>query len=268
MVAAGERPRRFASALGAALLTLSSSAALAGAWTEPQGDGLLIESLFGWTGYGAPWGGNPAVKQNRADAETYVEYGVTNQLTIFGQTALERYSLSPPTRSLYAGLDYSDVGLRTKLWSTGAWVFSGETTLFVPGAHDPASPAQAGNTGGAGEARALAGYNLAVGSIPAFVDAELGYRLRTAGPPDEWHGDLTFGLKPTPRFMLLLQDFTIVSMASTNRNFPAWRNSVVEASLVIALDAEWSVQFGFFASVLAVKTNTERGAALGVWRRF
>ena len=99
MVAAGERPRRFASALGAALLTLSSPAALAGAWTEPQGDGLLIESLFGWTGYGAPWGGNPAVKQNRADAETYVEYGVTNQLTIFGQTALERYSLSPPTRS-------------------------------------------------------------------------------------------------------------------------------------------------------------------------
>ena len=268
MVAGGERPARFASALGAALLTLSSPAAQAGAWTEPQGDGLLIESLFGWTGYGAPWGGNPAVKQNRADAETYVEYGVTNQLTIFGQTALERYSLSPPQPSLYTGLDYSDLGLRAKLWSTGAWVFSGETTLFLPGAYDPASPAQAGDTGGAGEARALVGYNLAVGSIPAFLDAELGYRLRTAGPPDEWHGDLTFGLKPTQRIMLLLQDFTIVSMASANRDFPAWRNSVVEASLVIALDAEWSLQFGLFASVLAVRTNTERGAALAVWRKF
>ena len=68
--------------------------------------------------------------------------------------------------------------------------------------------------------------------------------------------------------MLLLQDFTIVSMASTNRDFPAWRTSVVEASLVIALDAEWSLQFGLFASVLAVKTNTERGAALAVWRKF
>ena len=142
-------PRRFASALGAALLTLSSPAARAGAWTEPQGDGLLIETLFGWTGEGAPWGGNPAVKQNRADAETYVEYGVTNQLTIFGQTALERYSLSPPTPNVYTGLDYSDIGLRAKLWSTGAWVFSGETTAFVPGAYDPAPPAQAGDTGGA-----------------------------------------------------------------------------------------------------------------------
>jgi hypothetical protein len=191
-----------------------------------------------------------------------------NELTIFGQTALERYALSPPTPSDYAGLDYSDLGLRAKLWSTGAWVFSGEATLFLPGAYDPASPAQAGNTGGAGEARALAGYNLAVGSIPAFLDVELGYRLRTAGPPDEWHGDLTFGLKPTPKSMVLVQDFTTYSRASANRDFPAWRNSVVEASVVIALDAAWSLQFGLFASVLAVKTNTERGVALAVWRKF
>jgi protein XagA len=147
-------------------------------------------------------------------------------------------------------------------------VFSGEAIVFAPGAYNPAAPAQAGDTGWAGEGRLLAGANFAVGGWPGFFDAGLGYRLRTAGPPDEWHADLTVGLKPAPGVMLMLQDFTTVSTASANQNFPAWRSSVAEASLVVPLVDRWSIQFGLFTSVLAVKTNTERGAALSVWRTF
>ena len=269
MVASGSRRSRAAGATAAFALALGAPAtALAGAWTEPQGSGLLIETLFGWEGQGAPWGGNPAVKQDRVEAQTYVEYGVTNELTIFGQTALERYALSHPTENVYSGFDYSDLGLRAKLWSTGEWVFSGEATLFVPGAANGAEPAQAGDTGGAGEARLLAGTNLTIGATHAFFDAEAGWRLRTGGPPNEWHADLTLGLKPAPGVMLMLQDFTTVSGASVNRSFPAWRTSVVEASLVLPLDSPWSVQIGVFASVWAVKTNTQRGVALSVWRTF
>ncbi len=255
-------------ACACALIVGAPAVAWAGAWTLPGGSGLLIETLFGWTGDGAPWGGNPAVKQQRADAQTYVEYGLNDDVTVFGQMALERYALGPPTPNTYTGFDYSAAGVRAKLWSTGEWVFSGETTVFVPGAGNAAAAAQAGNTGGAGEARLLAGTNFSFGQWPGFVDAELGYRLRTAGPPDEWHGDVTVGLKPAPGFILLLQDFTTVSTASTNREFPAWRSSVIEASLVVPLVDRWSVQIGGFTSVLAVKTNTERGAALSVWRRF
>jgi hypothetical protein len=156
VVASGSRRSRAAGAAVALALTLGApAAALAGAWTEPQGSGLLIETLFGWVGQGAPWGGNPAVKQDRLEAQTYVEYGVTDRLTIFGQTALERYALSHPTQNVYSGFDYSELGLRAKLWSTGEWVFSGEATLFVPGAYNGAEPAQEGDTGGAGEARLL-----------------------------------------------------------------------------------------------------------------
>jgi len=68
--------------------------------------------------------------------------------------------------------------------------------------------------------------------------------------------------------MLTIQDFTTVSTAAVNRSFPAWRTSVVEASIVIAIYDRWSVQFGLFTSVLAVKTNTQHGVALAVWRTF
>jgi protein XagA len=269
LIAAGRRLGRSRGCAGAiALIVAAPAAALAGAWTLPQGSGLLIETLYGWTGYGLPFGGTPAVPQTKVEAQTYFEYGFTDRLTIFGQFSLEHYALGAPTSDVYNGLDYSSVGLRAKLWSTGEWVFSGEAIGYAPGARDSTQPAQAGNTGGAGEARLLAGTNFTLWSTPGFVDAQIGYRLRTAGPPDEWHGDLTIGLKFTPRIMLMLQDFTTVSAASTNPGFPAWRSSVVEASVVYALDDKWSVQFGLFASVWAVKTNTQRGAALSVWRRF
>jgi hypothetical protein len=146
----------------------------------------------------SPWGGNPPVSQSRFDAQTYVQYGLTDSLTVFGQTAFEHYALGQPTPDTYDGLDYSDIGLRAKLWSTGDWVFSGEAAAFISGAHDAKAPAEEGNTGWAGEARLNAGTNFKAGSTPGFIDAELGYRLRTQGPPNEWHGDLTVRFQVHP----------------------------------------------------------------------
>ena len=241
---------------------------MAGAWTLPEGTGQIIETFYGWGGDGAPWGGEPGVQQWRGEAQTYMQYGITDQLTIFGETALERYVLSQPQSSSYTGLDYSDIGLRQRLWSSGEWVVSGEATLFLPGAYSPSSPAQAGNTGGAGEGRLLVGTNYALGVAQGFIDLEGAYRIRTAGPPDEWHGDATVGLKLPWGAMLLAQDFTTISVASRNRDFPGWRSSVAEISLVLPPIWRWRVQLGWFQTVLAVKTNTERGVSRGLLAGF
>jgi hypothetical protein len=73
VVASSSGVQRAAGAAIAFAIGLAPVAARAGAWTEPQGSGLLIETLFGWVAAGSPWGDNPAVKQNREDAQTYVE---------------------------------------------------------------------------------------------------------------------------------------------------------------------------------------------------
>jgi len=281
MVLARAGPNRWWAAAGAvAFIAGAPVGAFAGAWTLPQGTGQLIETLYGWTGFGPPWGGNPPANQSRFDAQTYVQFGLTDSLTAFGETAFEHYAIGEPTPNTYNGLDYSGLGLRQKLWSTGEWIFSGEATVFIPGAHDSKAPAQEGNTGWAGEARLNAVRNFAtpaipgfawfpgLGSIPGFLDAEVAYRLRTEGPPDEWHGDLTVGFKFTPKIMLMLQDFTTISMSTKNPTFPAWRQSVVEASVVYALTDKWSLQAGVFSTVWTVKTNTEHGVTVAVWRSF
>jgi hypothetical protein len=262
-------PNRWWAAAGAlAFIAGAPTAAFAGAWTMPQGTGQLIATLYGWTGFGPPWGGNPPANQSRFDAQTYVQFGLTDSLTVYGETAFKHYAIGQPNPNTYNGLDYSGLGLRQKLWSTGEWIFSGEATVFIPGAHDSKAPAQEGNTGWAGEARLNAGRNFALRWVPGFLDAEVAYRLRTEGPPDEWHGDLTVGFKFTPKIMLMLQDFTTVSMSTKDPTFPAWRQSVVEASVVYALNDKWSLQVGVFSTVWTVKTNSERGAVLAVWRNF
>ena len=268
-------PNRWWPAAGAlAFIVGAPTGAFAGAWTLPQGTGQLITTFYGWTGFGPPWGGNPPANQSRFDAQTYVQYGLTDSLTVYGETAFEHYAIGQPTPDTYNGLDYSGLGLRQKLWSTGEWIFSGEATAFIPGAHDSKAPAEEGNTGWAGEARLNAGRNFTVpwvpflGSVPGFVDAELAYRLRTEGPPDEWHGDFTVGFKFTPKIMLMLQDYTTVSMWTKDPTFPAWRQSVVEASVVYALTDKWSLQVGLFSTVWTVKTNSQHGAAIAVWRNF
>ena len=269
MVLARAGPIRGWAAAGAlALIVGASTSAFGGAWTLPQGTGQLIATLYGWTGFGPPWGGNPPTNQTRFDAQTYVQYGLTDSVTAFGETALEHYALGEPTPNTYNGLDYSGVGLRAKLWSTGEWIFSGEATAFIPGARNSTAPAQEGNTGGAAEVRLNVGRNFTLFGIPSFLDAEAAYRLRTAGPPDEWHGDLTVGFKFTPKIMLMLQEYTTVSMSTNNPTFPSWRQSVVEGSLVYALDDKWSLQLGVFSTVWKVRTNSERGAAIAVWRNF
>ena len=128
------RAGRFQRAICAACaIALAPTCAEAGAWTEPEGEGLMIATLWGWTGVGSPWGGNPAVNENRAELQLFGEYGLSDAWTVFGQMGIENYSLSQPETSRYAGLDYSDVGVRAKLWTSGQWVFSGEATFFMPG---------------------------------------------------------------------------------------------------------------------------------------
>jgi protein XagA len=259
---------RGAFAAGVVLALLAPAAALAGAWTYPTGQGQIIETLFGWAGEGPPYGGAAGQSESRVEAQTYVEYGLGDRLTVVGQTALERYELTGPPADVYRGLDYSSIGLRANLWSNDAVVISAQATAFVPGAHDSSRPAQAGDTGGAGEARALVGYNFSFFSTPAFLDAEAAYRLRCAGPPNEWHFDVTLGLEPNARVMWLLQSYNTISPWSSSPIFPAWSSYAVQLSIVYALDEHWSVQAGAFTTVATVETNSQRGLLAAIWRKF
>ncbi len=249
-------------------LTVAPTAALAGAWTMPQGQGLIIETLSGWTGAGEPYGGSPAPRENKIESQTYAEYGLTDGLTFVGQMSVERYAFGPPTKDVFFGFDYSGAGLRARLWSDDAWVFSLEASAYVSGARDATRPAQDGNTAPDADARAELGRNLTLFGSPAFIDAQAGYRFRTAGPPGEWHGDLTLGVNWTARTQILMQTFNTVSNGAGAPGFVPWESHKGQLSVVYALNENWSVQIGGFATLYRRNTDSEYGGLVAVWRRF
>jgi hypothetical protein len=249
---------------------MSPHAAQAGAWTMPQGQGQLIQTFSGWLGAGWASPGLSAPAENKIETQTYLEYGLSDRLTFVGQGSYERFALSNPTPDRYVGFDYSGAGLRARLWSNDAWVFSLEASAFVTGARDRNRPAQAGGAGlgPVAETRALLGGNLTLCGAPAFVDAELGYRLRRGGPPSEFHADLTLGIDLTARAQALAQLFNAVSNGAGGVGFPAWRGHVGQLSLVYALTENWDIQLGGFATLQRRNTNSEYGALVALWRRF
>jgi hypothetical protein len=245
------------------------AAALAGAWTWPEGTGQAILSFDagegdygGWTPTGA------AARETRLTASLDVEYGLKDWLTAFVRGGLEDYAIAAPVADSYRGLDYSAAGLRARLFSSQSLVWSVEGTALVPGADDPLRPAQAGATGFDSDWRTLVGSNFALGSWPSFFDASLGYRTRAAGPPDEWRADLTLGVHPRQDVTIMLQSFNAVSDGSRAPRFPAEQTMIVEPSLVYDLDKNWSLQAGIYATPRARNANREAGAVVALWRRF
>ena len=92
------------------------AAALAGAWTWPEGTGQAILSFDagegdygGWTPTGA------AARETRLTASLDVEYGLKDWLTAFVRGGLEDYAIAAPVADSYRGLDYSAAGLRARM---------------------------------------------------------------------------------------------------------------------------------------------------------
>jgi len=251
--------------LALALAACGPSAAQAGAWTLPQGQGEVIQTMFGWIGWGSPLrnGG----REDKIESQAYVQYGWTDRLTVIGALSVERYALSAP-HDVYGGLDTTGAGLRARLWSNDDWTFALEATAFYGGASNASRPAQAGGAGPAADARALLGHNLTLFGLPAFADAEAGYRLRTQGPPSEWRADLTLGVDWTPKAQVLFQTFNTISQGKGYNGFPAWEAHKGEVSVVFALDEKWSVQLGGFSTIFRRNAVSEYGAVVGVWRKF
>ena len=259
---------RFGRGLALAACALAPTAAHAGAWTEPQGQGQIIETLFGWLGAGNPYGGSGAPREYKIGTQTYFEYGLWDRLSLVGDIAAMRYELGAPSADRFTGFDYSGGGLRARLWSDDIWVLSLEASGYVSGARDATRPAQDGNTGPEEDVRGLLGRNLTLFGMPAFFDAEAGYRFRTLGPPGEWRGDLTLGVAWTPRSQILMQSFNVISNGAGAPGFLQWESHKGQLSLVYALDQHWSVQAGGFGTLYRRNMNSEYGALLAVWRKF
>jgi protein XagA len=106
-------------------------------------------------------------------------------------------------------------------------------------------------------------------NIPAFVDFQTAYRWRGGSKTDEVRFDATFGIRPLPHLLLMLQSFNNAAVDQDKR-FGSKRvtQHKVQASAVYDVNERWAVQGGVFSSVKGKESLRERGVLLAVWRKL
>jgi protein XagA len=174
---------------------------------------------------------------------------------------------NPPPGQSYNGLGESEIAARVGLFRSDTSVLSFQAGLRSPGGSfaDSLGPFEVRRAASL-DVRGLAGHNVVVAGMDGFVEAQAGYRFYAAGQPGEWRIDLTMGLRPWPRLLVMLQSFTSIVNGSLQFGHVSWTK--LQPSLVYDIAPQWSVQIGGFITVAGINAGRELGPTAGVWYRF
>lgn len=276
-------------------LFMSADICGAGAWTQSKGEGLIISGTsFNQANLAFDNEGKlrTPVDFEKIDSTFFAEYGLTNNWTIVGSTALQDISYTSsqgPQR--YSGFATSKLGLRYGLKSNSAWVFALQPSLVVPAGGEAVPDGDLGLGGFGAEMRILAGRAINFGTKPGFINAEAAYDARSGGAPRQITADLTLGVNLTEKLQLIGQGFYRHTNDSVFERDVVLANESLklQGSLVFSLpqirlfksklgddeaprvDAKTgrtSLQIGVFQGVAGKNIVREQGAIITLWNTF
>ncbi len=176
--------------------------ALAGAWTLAPGAGFVSA--------GASYYANDPGTFEQVSTATYLEYGLREGFTVGG--SLEGDFPVGAASDRQARGTASAFG-RARLWTGDQGdPFSLQFGAIAP-LGDLVDTGQAQIDGErALDVRALYGRGFATGWGDAFVDLQGGFRRRFDDAADEIRIDLTAGVRPAPRWLLMIQSFSTIGL--------------------------------------------------------
>ena len=252
------------------LAALCAKPAAAGALLMDEGAGeIIVTSTFADANKAYDRRGHliRTPSYGKFEAAGYVEYGVTNWLTVVAEGSAFDFNGSAPAYSFepaphYAGAGLGALGGRIRLGELAGVAFSAQASFRVAShaaGHflDFKVPTQVDV-----RVQALRGFEVL--GLPGFVEAQLGYRSRGQSG-DEIRADLTLGLRPRPDILLMAQSFSAFAPRAASGGYAAQK---FELSGVYDLSREWSVQLGAVAAPTGVNAPAEKGILAALWRRF
>ena len=248
--------------MAAFFCVLIGSSAWAGAWPMREGEGLAIlkyEDQKADTGFNPDGLEVPIDPRVDQTLSLYTEYGLRDRLTLQTKVALTR---GHDNFIDYQGLGPIEVGLRYAVLHTDRSAISLYLGATKDGVGRNAGYAAPGQGDVDLEARLLAGTSRQWRRAQGFAEVQVA-RLKRSGSADETRVDVTAGLRPMPRVLLMVQ--TYVGQADSKPIQSRWHKC--ELSLTYDL-REWSLQAGWRRTVSGQETPADHGPVLAVWRRF
>jgi hypothetical protein len=207
------RARRAFGALGLVFAStpLLTLAARASAFLEPPGEGDIITATeFSDSTRAFDQNGKliPIPAYRKFELATYIEYGLFDRLTLIAQPFYE----TARQDSTAVSVPGTEIGARYGLAKFGPTVISIQEILHIPfGAAQPPLGGFDEDDIFSSDLRLLVGHVFEVEGVPGFLDLQGGYRWQEDGAPNEWHADLTAGVRPQPRLLVMMQTFATLA---------------------------------------------------------
>ncbi|CAN7272963.1 hypothetical protein LJR225_001352 [Phenylobacterium sp. LjRoot225] len=260
--------------LGASIASSVASVAVAGAWTEPKGEGqAILTGAYSHSGKGYASDGR-VVDIGRYDKTTLsllIEYGLTDRTTLFAKPELRAVDLKAPggTTQRSRGLGLSEFGVRNRFAKMGGWVIAAQASGFAPGSSNKSTNvAQAGATDAEADARLLAGRPLPLPGDGGFIDVQGGYHLRAGAAPNEYRADVTVGWRPKRTVLVYAQSFNTWADGRGRGFYDNYQYHNLSLNGAVDIAQKVRLQAGVFGTASGRNALRERGVTIGVWRRF
>lgn len=114
----------------------------------------------------------------------------------------------------------------------------------------------------------LAGKGFTIGRWPGFAEIQGGYRFGLDGRSDAFRADLTLGIRPQARWLLLAQSFNTLAVDRPDATFAEPTEHKLQLSAVYDVNRHLSLQVGGFATLAGRDALRERALVTAVWLRF
>lgn len=251
-----------------------STPAIAGAWLMPEGEGLAITQLtyFSSDRYWDMDGSAQAQDRfNKWEIQPYVEYGLTDKVTIGGSGYLQHVGQDGASNK---GIADPEFFLRMNLWKRGPHVVSLQPLVKLPSLfeHNDSVP-RGGSKSTDAEISLLYGRNLDWLSPRDWFDARLGYRYRSQDLNAQYKADMALGLSPAPDWQIIPALRSIAAEEIETGPFAQTGDldyDLVKAELTVAYllpGGNW-LQASYFDHLAGAQTGDGQGVAIGYAVRF
>jgi protein XagA len=255
-------------------LSALTTPAGAGALLAPEGEGLLIVTTTFADANDAYDRRGRLIKTpsyRKFETQAYVEYGASAWLTVVGEASAMDFhgsqgqaSLAAPNAPRYSGLGLGALAGRVPITEVEGVFVSLQAGLRAASSHNAQTFLDMKERQQF-DARIQFFRGFRLMELDAFCDAQFGFRTQGQNG-DEARIDLTAGLRPAPRFMVLAQSFTALSLSRSASGGVAAQK--FQISGVYDIDATFSVQLGFVDAPMGVNSPAERGVISALWARF
>ena len=254
-------------------LTAFAPPAAAGAFLQPLGEGEIITATsFSDTTRAFDASGKllPVRSYKKFELGTYIEYGLTQRVTLVvksqGDYVRQSGQTSPPLAAS------GDIGARVGLAHWGGTVLSMQGLAHLPfGSVSKQSALFDENRASGADLRLLLGHGFSIAEMPAFLDVEASHSWRGAAMPQEWHADVTFGIRLLPQVLAILASYMTMA-GNTAAGCRSWSNCWMAVKLkpgvVYDFSRHWSGEISFFATVAGQDEGRELGPMAALWYRF